>query len=205
MTRLIIARHGNTFDKGDTILRVGARTDLPLSSSGILQADNLGKFLEQKNLIPDIVFVSELKRVKETANHALSIMQLKPKILETNIFNEVDYGQDDGKTEAEVILRIGQSAMDKWESDGILPNGWITNPKIIIQNWISFGEEIIKNYKDKTILVVTSNGIARFAPHLTGEFDNFKKDNKIKLATGACSLLVNKDNKWNIDFWGQKL
>ncbi|MBR9836035.1 MAG: histidine phosphatase family protein, partial [Alphaproteobacteria bacterium] len=24
-----IVRHGNTFDKGDTVTRVGARTDLP--------------------------------------------------------------------------------------------------------------------------------------------------------------------------------
>ena len=28
-TRLIIARHGNTFEKGQTPTRVGGRTDLP--------------------------------------------------------------------------------------------------------------------------------------------------------------------------------
>jgi len=44
MTRqLFIVRHGNTFDPGDTVTRVGARTDLPLSSSGRAQADALAR------------------------------------------------------------------------------------------------------------------------------------------------------------------
>ena len=36
MARVIICRHGNTFDKGDLVRRVGARTDLALSKSGII-------------------------------------------------------------------------------------------------------------------------------------------------------------------------
>ena len=44
MGRLVdiyIVRHGNTFDKGDVVTRVGARTDLGLSSSGQTQAEAL--------------------------------------------------------------------------------------------------------------------------------------------------------------------
>ena len=41
MTTLIIARHGNTFDKGDIPTRVGARTDLPLVEKGRAQAKAL--------------------------------------------------------------------------------------------------------------------------------------------------------------------
>ncbi|MFZ4686424.1 MAG: histidine phosphatase family protein [Hyphomonadaceae bacterium] len=37
-TRIFIVRHGNTFDKGDVVTRVGGRTDLPLSTSGSAQA-----------------------------------------------------------------------------------------------------------------------------------------------------------------------
>ena len=44
MTRVIICRHGNTFDKGEVARRVGARTDLALSKSGIVQA----KFLAEQ-------------------------------------------------------------------------------------------------------------------------------------------------------------
>ncbi|MEL6754250.1 MAG: histidine phosphatase family protein, partial [Pseudomonadota bacterium] len=42
MQTLYIVRHGNTFDTGDTVLRVGGRTDLPLSTSGEMQATALG-------------------------------------------------------------------------------------------------------------------------------------------------------------------
>ena len=42
MTDIYIVRHGNTFDKGDVVTRVGARTDLPLSRSGFAQAEALG-------------------------------------------------------------------------------------------------------------------------------------------------------------------
>ena len=73
MIRLIIARHGNTFDKGDVIRRVGLRTNLPLSISGRKQAVKLGKAL------PDITdgislsecYVSELSRTQETAKIAI--------------------------------------------------------------------------------------------------------------------------------------
>ena len=39
MTSILICRHCNTFDKGDIIRRVGARTHLPLSLSGRAQAE----------------------------------------------------------------------------------------------------------------------------------------------------------------------
>ena len=41
MTQLLIVRHGNTFETGETPRRVGLRTDLPLSSSGRKQANAL--------------------------------------------------------------------------------------------------------------------------------------------------------------------
>jgi len=45
MSRIVICRHGNTFDKGEIVTRVGARTDLPLSTSGRTQAKILAKEL----------------------------------------------------------------------------------------------------------------------------------------------------------------
>ena len=41
MARLFVVRHGNTFDTGDVVTRVGGRTDLPLSKSGKAQAEKL--------------------------------------------------------------------------------------------------------------------------------------------------------------------
>ena len=43
MNTLIIARHGNTFRKGETPTRVGSRTDLPLVEDE--RGRGIGKYL----------------------------------------------------------------------------------------------------------------------------------------------------------------
>ena len=71
-TRIIIARHGNTFNKGDIITRVGARTDLPLTETE--RATNVGRYLKDRNLIPAKAFAAPLKRTVETAKLAIEAM-----------------------------------------------------------------------------------------------------------------------------------
>ena len=61
-TRLIIARHGNTFGPGDTPTRVGRRTDLPLVASGEAQAKRIGHHLLHHRMVPGAVFAAPLKR-----------------------------------------------------------------------------------------------------------------------------------------------
>jgi 2,3-bisphosphoglycerate-dependent phosphoglycerate mutase len=52
---------------------------------------------------------------------------------------------------------------------------------------------------------VTSNGIARFAPYLTGNFKEFSQKHTIKISTGALCIFeeqANSENwtclEWNI-------
>ncbi len=52
---LLLARHGNTFNKGDKVVWVGARTDLPLTAKGREQAQALGQAL--------VPFAPQIKRV----------------------------------------------------------------------------------------------------------------------------------------------
>lgn len=204
MTNLYIVRHGNTFDKGDKIVRVGLKTDLPLSNSGKEQASLLGKYLKLHNINIDAVFCSNLKRTFETANIALKAADLDLPVTAKSIFNEIDYGEDEGKPEEEVIARIGQKQMDLWNKKAIVPTGWIVNPNNIIENWKTFAKDIKQSYPNQNILVVTSNGIARFAPYLTENFDAFKEKYDIKLSTGSISCLKTKGNTWEVLFWNTK-
>ena len=48
VTRLIVVRHGNTFNSGDVILRVGSATDIPLTETGMKQAYAAGELLAEK-------------------------------------------------------------------------------------------------------------------------------------------------------------
>lgn len=202
MTTLIIARHGNTFEDGETPRRVGARTDLPLTDKGRAQARAIGRWLKKNGFTPDAVFCSNLKRTVETAEIATREAGSTSPIRRDAMFNEIDYGPDENKTDAEVVMRIGAQALKDWDEKTIVPPGWEADPRAIVENWISFGSRIRADNPDSTVLAVTSNGIARFAPHLTGDFPGFLKNHKIKIATGAvCVLKSGCDDRWLVEGW----
>jgi broad specificity phosphatase PhoE len=158
MTKLLIARHGNTFDPGDTILRVGKHTDLPLSISGREQAERLGNYLHDNGIKVDAAFASFLKRTIETAKIALATAKNPIPIRQNHIFDEIDYGPDEGKPETEVIARLGSTALEAWDQDASVPNGWNVDPKQIIKNWHEFAAMLLHKLPEQTVLVVTSNG-----------------------------------------------
>ncbi len=207
MTTLIIARHGNTFNADDTPTRVGAGTDLPLVESGKEQAQRIGAWLKDKNLYPEIAYCSELQRTQETAIIALSILGYNQPVFPLTIFNEIDYGEDENQTEDTVIARIGAQAIKDWDERAIVPDGWKFNPDTCIKNWKNFAAQILNDSEgdnNDIVLVVTSNGIARFAPHLAGNFETFADNNKIKLSTGAFGILQFDNNQWIIKDWNIK-
>ena len=88
-TRLLIARHGNTFAAGEIVRRVGT-TDLPLVESGLLQGFALGTYLRQEQLIPDVIFTSTLQRTIQTAEQAQKAMGTQLPMERLSIFNELD-------------------------------------------------------------------------------------------------------------------
>ncbi len=200
MTTILIARHGNTFEPGQQVVRVGLKTDLPLAVAGLQQAKNIGNYLQRNQINLGAVFTSTLKRTIQTAKLALQVADLELPITQLQIFDEIDYGPDEGKPENEVIDRIGKAAIDAWEQQAIVPPGWLINADEIISNWQSFAQEITALWPNQTVLVVTSNGIARFAPYIA-DFAKFNANNTIKLATGALGSLTNIDGKWEVDFW----
>lgn len=200
MTTLIIARHGNTFEKGETPRRVGARTDLPLVDSGRVQARALGDWLKQSTLYPEAVYCSQLRRTKETAELALNTAGYKEPVFPLEIFNEIDYGPDENLPEDAVIKRVGEQALKDWDERAVVPPGWNFDPEKCIEDWKNFADHIVAD-KQSCVMVVTSNGIARFAPHLTGDFDGFIRQHPLKISTGAACVLSYDNGRWHILGW----
>jgi probable phosphoglycerate mutase len=200
-TRLVICRHGNTFGPNDTPTRVGARTDLPLVDTGIEQAKAIGEHFRAKSFEFNRIFCSPLLRTRQTAENALVSMGLAQDVDVLNFLGEIDYGPDENKPEADVIARIGQDALTLWDQHAIAPEGWIVDTDFMIGDWLSFGEYAKEHFKDQTILLVTSNGTARFAPYLTGDYDAFRADNDIKLKTGAYGILSHNGESWQSECW----
>lgn len=204
-TRLLIARHGNTFGPDEVVRRVGV-TDLPLAESGLVQGSLLGTYLKQHHLIPELIFTSKLKRAIQTAEFAQQAMGTNLPIETLSIFNEIDYGPDENQPEDKVVARLGKEALSAWETQAIVPKGWDVDPDDIINHWIHFAKRIRTDFAGKTCLVVTSNGIARFAPYLTGDFSAFSVQHGIKIATGSLCLFENKEpsDVWDCVEWNRK-
>ena len=200
-TRLIIARHGNTFGPGDTPTRVGRRTDLPLVASGEAQAKHIGDYLRRRQLVPDRVFTAPLKRSYDTARLAVEALGRDLSITIDARFNEIDYGPDENQPESAVVARIGEQALRDWNDHAKVPPGWLVDPKAIIDDWLAFGDMCRQSFSGQTVLVVTSNGIARFAPHLTGDFEGFRLRHGIKIATGALCFLHVQGSQWLVEEW----
>lgn len=202
-TTLIIARHGNTFESGQPPRRVGARTDMPLTETGREQARAIGRWLKAHDLIPDVAYSSTLRRTIDTADLAVREC-LKQPVFPLAIFDEIDYGPDENALEDDVLKRIGADALKNWDEHGVVPDGWQCDPAQIIANWIGFARQITEHGDGEKILAVTSNGIARFAPHITGDFDAFRKQHSLKISTGAVCVLDHDGQRWSIRHWNVK-
>jgi probable phosphoglycerate mutase len=181
-SRLYIVRHGNTFEKGDVVTRVGGRTDLPLSKSGEAQAEALGNHFVAEGVAFATAVAGPLKRTRRTAGVILAAQAGAPELSFELFLREIDYGPDENRPEDQVIARIGKPALEAWEKDFVPPAGWRVDPAAITGNW----QELFSDLKQENgaHLIVTSNGIARFALAAAGET---RAD--AKLATGAYGVI----------------
>ncbi len=202
--RLFIVRHGNTFDKGDVIRRVGRGTDLPLSDSGRAQADALGKHFADQAICPDLILVSPLQRTQQTADALIAAQPGLPAWQIDPRLNELDYGPDEGMPEAQVIARLGQAALDDWDRHAQVPPGWQVEPGVVAMDWSLLLEDL-RNHEAQTIVAVTSNGTARFVLPLCERQSDSSKVDSIKLKTAAFGeLALPSDGRPRILRWNER-
>ena len=197
MTRLFIVRHGNTFDPGETVTRVGARTDLSLSASGRAQAARLaGHFAETRFAA---ALASPLVRTRETAREILSRRTDSPALLIAPFLTEIDYGPDENQPEEAVAARLGP-ALAAWDRDAAVPVGWLVDVAAIRAGWRGLLSRAAGLPEDAAALIVTSNGIARFLPDVV-EAAPEGLDRKLKTgAWGEVDLTGGRAeiNAWNL-------
>jgi len=163
MFDLIIVRHGNTFDPGDTVTRVGGRTDLPLSSSGRAQADALGRHFAVTPLTS--ITSSPLARTWQTAQAVHAAQPSGTPAPQAHVFlKEIDYGPDENQPEEAVTARLGADALRRWDEDADMPEDWSPRPEELRRLWDAWITTLADFHRDGEIhMVVTSNGVARFA------------------------------------------
>jgi probable phosphoglycerate mutase len=178
----VIVRHGNTFEPGEPARRIGARTDLPLVSSGREQALRLGRLFAERGWRFDRVLTSPLRRTRESAGLILSATGQDAPIEACAWLAEIDHGPDEDRPETDVIARIGAAALAAWDTQGAAPPGWQVDAEARRQAWLDF----FASKPARITLLVTSNGAARFA--LLAEHALTQRAatlSSLKLATGA--------------------
>ncbi|MEM6827596.1 MAG: histidine phosphatase family protein, partial [Pseudomonadota bacterium] len=155
----VIARHGNTFENGEIPRRIGARTDLALTATGLEQARALGRHFARQSLRFDRVFTSPLTRTQQTVR-AILAEQDEPKHSEPREFlREIDYGPDENQHEDAVRKRVGAAALDAWDSKAEQPEGWVVGAEHRMAAWRDLFND--PQSSEQTTLLVTSNGAAR--------------------------------------------
>jgi probable phosphoglycerate mutase len=202
---------------------VGAGTDIPLVEEH--RSRCAGRYLLAKAVVPDRIVAAPLKRTMQTANLIVDEMKLDLTPAVDGDFTEIDYGADENKTEDEVRYRLGREYVENsglsgsfgkdelmkygdaviklWNTRAVVPPGWRVDTDGIIASWKNLADGIGEN---ETVLVCSSNGIIRFAPHILDESDakDFADKYDLKVATGSVSVFKNDGCGWKCMEWNTK-
>ncbi len=202
---LLLARHGNTFGKGDKVVWVGARTDLPLTAKGREQAQTLGQALAP--FAPKIkrVISGPLLRTREHAGIVADKLGLKITIEIDRRLREIDYGRWEAKSSEEIQALGAGDELDAWNKTGEWPRspGWTPPAETVAANVTELAAECAATLGESGVaLLVTSNGILKFFLKLVpGAFEDVAAQGALKVATGHCCALRHSARGWEVVFW----
>ena len=171
---IYLTRHGKTNQNKDHLVS-GNSNHAQLIEEGKIQAEKLGKFLEDKKI--EIILSSPLDRALETSK--IINEKIKTKLETNDLLREFDFGDLDGKREEVEVKKLLEQR--RLNLDTLAPNGG--SYLDLIKNASKLIAQIEKLKKDK-ILIVSHAGIMRTILALLNN-ENIKKQPE-KLDTIDC-------------------
>ncbi|WP_417498195.1 histidine phosphatase family protein [Maricaulis sp.] len=177
MSRVLLARHGNTFGPGDKVVWVGAKEDLPLVPRGEEQAAALGNALREAQLTPERIITGPLQRTRRAAELVAVLSGFHGKIEIDERLREIDYGSWGGKSCDEIIAEFGADAHRTWNEEHRRPEGvdWTPDEATLRANALAVMQDAAQSRR--FALVITSNGVLRYMHGVLGGADH---DAKVK-------------------------
>ncbi|WP_417490928.1 histidine phosphatase family protein [Maricaulis sp.] len=177
MSRILLARHGNTFGPGDKVVWVGAKEDLPLVPRGEEQAAALGNALREAQLTPERIITGPLQRTRRAAELVAVLSGFHGKIEIDERLREIDYGSWGGKSCDEIIAEFGAEAYRTWNDEHRRPEGvdWSPDEATLRANALAVMQDAAQSRR--FTLVITSNGVLRYMHGVLGGADH---DAKVK-------------------------
>lgn len=210
--RLLLIRHGNTFEAGQTPVRVGANEDLPLTATGENQAHALAAALNNAGIRPDAVIAGPLIRTRRHAEVILEDLRISAPLQIDRRLTEIDYGPWGGLSDADIVARFGDAAAQElaaWEKESRWPTEtaqWHPGAEAVIRGVAELSRELeMRLGANGTAFVCSSNGILRYFLELVpGGLATAQRSGRAKMSTGAASLLELTDGKARVLFWNLK-
>ncbi len=204
--RLIIARHGNTFESDEIPRYVGSQSDLHLTDQGIEQAYQLAQFFSSQNIRPDLICSGNLQRQRHTAE-ILSKKLSQLNLLKETAFDEINYGVWEGLTQ-DVIEQQWPFEFKRWQQAMLWPKdifiGSLEHHMYAIKKWLYH----LQGTSYKNVIAVSSQGIIRcllsFNPGLWQQIIEEEKASEYKVRTGHfCEFYLPSQGDIEIIQWNQ--
>mgnify|MGYP001770563126 CR=1 FL=1 len=194
MTKFYILRHGET-EWNYNHNRYCGRTDIPLSCTGIKQANAVSQIL--KGIKFAKIYSSPLIRAKETARLIKENLSLTTSIETDERLIEIDFGRWEGKTKSQIQNEFPELWL-KWANDpSNTKAGEIGETANEVYNRVyNFYHEKAQRYPDENILVVAHNTLNRIfiAGTLGLPFSKYRK--LVQSNTGISILEIKEDNEF---------
>ncbi len=140
---LVMVRHGQTHYNAKGLVQ--GRINIPLNSTGRLQAQELAESLRVKGDVFDFIASSPLSRALETAYIIKKKLKMDSSIVVVNSFVERDFAHFDGRLVSDVVPFVRQK--------NYFEQGYETDQELV--NRIAKATfDLAKRYPDKQILFI---------------------------------------------------
>ncbi len=195
---LILCRHGNTFAKGEKVVMVGSREDLPLTPQGIEQAHAVGNALVSSQIVPARIISGPLQRTRVFAEQVKTVTQSGAELEIDPRLTEFDYGAWSGLSNEEIVALSGTEALEAWQERSKRPAGITFFPSVAEAR--ADAAALLSEFVDLhgCCLVVTSNGRLREFGHLLAPAAT---STSYKVKTGHSCVVVREGIGWQVAGW----
>ncbi|MBI1263490.1 MAG: histidine phosphatase family protein [Alphaproteobacteria bacterium] len=198
--RLILARHGNTFEAGETPVWVGAREDLPLTRAGEDQSRAIGAAHKAAGIRPARIIAGPLKRTRDGAVLAARACGFAGHVEIDERLKEIDYGAWGGRSDTDIAAQWGAEAIEAWRERSVVPAGagWSPHPAVIEANARAVLDAIAQD-PGGDVLLISSNGILRYFHRLIAGAGAPPEEAKVK--TGHMGAARLAGGVWRMEYW----
>jgi len=200
--RLLLVRHGNTFEDGAPVIRVGSRSDLPLTAKGLQQAASFAGAVRAADLSVGPFLAGPLSRTREFVRHGFGV---QPRL--DDRLREIDYGNWEGKTDAKIAAEVGADMLEAWNRRCVWPQGqgWTPDEKTLAAGAAGLVQELSDGDARFVPVLCSSQGILRYFAVLDPSwFAAAQADGKLGVGTGSCCGVRVGAGKLRVDFWNRK-